>query len=96
MFFAVSGDFLGLPRSTRKKYQWTEHDAALGDAAVAALDLRARGAAGGVGDRRGADLDLLADDVARVCDRLGLPFDPKRMPAYKTGIRHHRIPLREY
>lgn len=38
----------------------------------------------------------LPGGIARVCDRLGIPFDPQRIPTYKMGIRHQRIPVRDY
>lgn len=38
----------------------------------------------------------LADGIARVCERIGVPFEPQRIPKYKMGIRHHRIPLCDY
>ncbi len=31
-----------------------------------------------------------------VCDRLGLPFDPGRIPKLKSGIRDHTIPISEF
>jgi hypothetical protein len=40
--------------------------------------------------------ESLADDIARVCYRLEVPFEPDRIPRYKMGIRHCHIPLREY
>ena len=39
---------------------------------------------------------MLPGGIARVCDRLGIPFDPERIPTYKMGIRHQRIAIRDY
>ena len=38
----------------------------------------------------------LSAGIAGVCRRVDVPFQPDRIPTYKTGIRHHRIPLRDY
>jgi hypothetical protein len=31
--------------------------------------------------------ETLAPDVERICGRLGLPWEPERLPAFKAGIR---------
>jgi hypothetical protein len=38
----------------------------------------------------------LPGGIARVSDRLGIPFDPQRIPTCKMGVRHQRIPIRDY
>ena len=31
--------------------------------------------------------EILAADMQRICERLGLPWDPERLPAFKAGLR---------
>ena len=31
--------------------------------------------------------EILAADMQRICEHLGLPWDPERLPAFKAGIR---------
>ena len=31
--------------------------------------------------------EILAVDMQRICKRLGLPWDPERLPAFKAGLR---------
>jgi len=34
--------------------------------------------------------------VKHVCDRLSIPFEPARLPEFKTGVRPNDIPVAEY
>ncbi len=38
----------------------------------------------------------LHQGIKHVCDHLSIPFEPSRIPEFKKGARHHRIPIRDY
>ena len=38
----------------------------------------------------------LSQGIKHVCDKLSIPFEAQRIPEFKKGVRHHRIPMREY
>jgi hypothetical protein len=38
----------------------------------------------------------LQEDIKEVCERLSLPFDPKRIPEFKKGHRNNEIPVKDY
>lgn len=38
----------------------------------------------------------LHDDLARICQKVGVPWEPERLPRLKSGLRPHKIHLKEY
>lgn len=38
----------------------------------------------------------LYEDIKYLSDRLAISFEPSRLPQFKKGIRHHRIPIQDY
>lgn len=40
--------------------------------------------------------EALQEGIREVCARLDLPYEPARLPEFKKGMRHHRIPVHEY
>jgi len=40
--------------------------------------------------------ESLNQGVKHVCDKLNIPFESQRIPEFKNGVRHHRIPILEY
>jgi hypothetical protein len=40
--------------------------------------------------------ESLNNGIRHVCDTLGIPFEPERIPALKTGVRDKSIPIRDF
>lgn len=40
--------------------------------------------------------ESLVPDIKNLCEKLRIPFEAQQIPEFKKGIRHHRIPIREY
>jgi len=39
--------------------------------------------------------ESLRDDMGRICKKIGVEFDPSRLPSFKTGIRDKNVTLSE-
>ena len=91
---AISGFYFGKRRRRKSQQgQWTDQDPQLFENWLERFRLRApmdRNTFCIKGQFALDDVirhEILAADMQRICERLGLPWDPERLPAFKAGLR---------
>ena len=91
---AISGFYFGKRRRRKSQQgQWTDQDPQLFENWLERFRLRAPMDRNNFCIKGQFALDdvirheILAADMQRICERLGLPWDPERLPAFKAGLR---------